>query len=438
MADSNRYTAYRVLLQMEKNQSYSNLELNKQIQEQNPDAPALVRELVYGVLENRIYLDHLLKQLIPRGLSGVKKPVKALLRLGLYQLVFMDSVPDYAAVSETVRLARKVTPGREGFVNGVLRGYGRQKEKLTLPDRGSDPVDYLSVRYSCDLWIVNLWMNQYGVTKTEALLAAGNRRPLLSVRVNLLRTSRDALKRSLLDKGFQAGESAQSRRLLFVRGSGLLETEEYASGLFSVQDTASLLAAEILQPQPGETVYDICAAPGGKSLAMAEIMENKGLIRAFDIYAHKLALVEKESERLGISIIQLKEQDGMKPHRELDQTADRVLVDGPCSGLGVIRRKPEIKYKAVCDQGRQLAEKQLLILSEAARYVKMGGYLLYSTCTINKIENEQVVKQFLSGNREFQLERMMQLFPDEGENDGFFICKMQRKTGKGDMNGSRL
>lgn len=436
--DGNRRTAFEALLQIEKNQSYSNLELNRQIQERRPDAPALVRELVYGVLENQIYLDHLLGQLIPKGLSGVKKPVKILLRMGLYQLIFMDSVPDYAAVSETVKLARKAARGRDGFVNGVLRSYGRRKDELTLPDRTTEPLEYLSVRYSCDLWIVKLWAEQYGLEKTESLLTAGNRRPELSIRVNLLKTSRQDLMEELSNKGFSVRPYEESPRVLFVKGSGLLETEAYSKGLFSVQDAASVLAAELMGPEPGEIVYDICAAPGGKTLAMAEMMENRGLIRAFDIYPHKLALIEKEAVRLGVSLIETETKDGTAACRALDQTADRVLVDGPCSGLGVIRRKPEIKYKSICDQGRSLAEKQLQLLREASRYVKNGGHLLYSTCTINQIENQQTVERFLAENDDFRLEKMLQLLPDEGEHDGFFICRMQRSAGKGDMDGSRL
>lgn len=436
--DASRRTAFEVLLQMEKNQSYSNLELNRQIQGRRPDSPALVRELVYGVLENRIYIDYLLNQLIPKGLSGVKKPVKILLRMGLYQLIFMESVPDYVAVSETVKLARQVARGRDGFINGVLRGYGRKKDSLTLPDQKTSPEEYLSVRYSCDPSIVELWIRQYGPEKAESLLAAGNRRPALSIRVNLLKTSRQDLMEELESKGFSVRLYEGSPRVLFVKGSGLLETEAYKTGLFSVQDAASVLAAEILGPQPGETVYDICAAPGGKTLAMAEMMENRGLIRAFDIYPHKLALIEKEAGRLGISVIKTETKDGTAACRALDGTADRVLVDGPCSGLGVIRRKPEIKYRPVEGQGRDLAEKQFQLLQEASRYVKTGGYLLYSTCTVNQIENQQTAERFLAENHDFQLKKMLQLMPDEGEHDGFFICRMRRGMGKGDMNGSRL
>ncbi len=426
--DINRKTAYLTLLEIEKNQAYSNLELNKQITENKPDNSAFVRELVYGVLENKIYLDYLLENLIERGLRGIKKPVLTLLRMGLYQIIFMDSVPGYAATSETVKLAKRMTPGRDGFINGVLRGYGKKGGDISLPDRERDLEGYLSVRYSYARWIVRLWISQYGEEMAERLLAQGNRRPKLSVRVNLLKTDRSSLARDLRKQGFETEEAALSERVLFVKGAGLLETEEYRNGLFSVQDQASVLAAEILDPKPLDTVLDICAAPGGKSLAMAELMKNAGAVTAFDIHKHKLKLLEKEAVRLGISIITVEENDGCVMREDLLETADRVLVDGPCSGLGVIRRKPEIKYKELTDQGRGLAEKQLQILTVSGKYVKKGGVLLYSTCTVNQLENTEVIRKFLENNLDFEFVSDRQFLPETDETDGFYICKMRKKS----------
>lgn len=424
--DINRKTAFQTLLEIEKNGAYSNLELNHRIKLLKPDSPAFVRELVYGVTEQKLYLDYLLQSLIPKGLKGVKKQVLTLLRMGLYQIIFMDSVPEYAAVGETVKLARKVAVGREGFVNGVLRGYCKKRDQIKLPDRCRDTAAYLSVRYSCGQDIVRLWLSQYGEEKTEKLLAAANRTPKLSVRVNLLKTSREELSEKLRAEGFETEEGTLSQRILFVQGSGLLETESYRKGLFSVQDQASCLTAEKLAPNPGDTVLDICAAPGGKSLAMAEIMENKGRIRAFDIYEHKLALLNREAERLGLSVIETETNDGTKERTDLLASADCVLVDGPCSGLGVIRRKPEIKYREISDEGRSFAEKQLQILETSAVYVKKGGRLLYSTCTINATENSRVAEKFLAEHKEFIREEQIQLLPDESETDGFFICTMRK------------
>ena len=425
--DINRKTAYTVLLKTEKEQAYSNLELNRQIQLLKPDNPPFVRELVYGVLENKIYLDHILSSLIPKGLRGIKKQVLTLLRMGLYQIIFMDSVPSYAAASETVKLAKKLTPGRDGFINGVLRGYEKKKETIVLPDRSRNLIEYLSVRYSYTEWIVKLWLSIFGEEKTERLLAAGNERPDISVRVNFLKTDRKSLASALEKQGFQTKESSESSRVLLVKGSGLLDTVQYREGYFSMQDTASVLAAEALCAKPGETVLDICAAPGGKSLALAEIMENTGLIRSFDIYRHKLSLLEREAERLGISIVETEENDGCAIRSDLSETADCVLVDGPCSGLGVIRRKPEIKYKEISDDGASLAEKQLRILTVSSRYVKPGGILQYSTCTVNRLENEDVVRQFLENHREFVKVFERQLLPDTDAADGFYICRMEKR-----------
>ena len=433
MADLNRKTAYQTLLEIEKNQAYSNIELNHQIGQLKPDNPAFVRELVYGVLENQIYLDHILKQLIPKGLKGVKKPIKVLLRMGLYQLIFMDSVPEYAAVNETVKLARKAAPGRDGFLNGVLRGYGKKKEQITMPDPEQDLAEYLSVRYSFDSSIVKLWLSQYSVEETERLLENSNMRPPLSIRVNLMKTTPEALEHKLTGEGFVLEKASLCDRVFFVKGSSLLETESYRKGMFSVQDVASVLAVDILAPKAGDTVMDICAAPGGKTLAMGEKMENQGRILAFDVYAHKLDLMQAQAKRLGLSIIETGQQDGTVFNEAYVGLADKVLVDGPCSGLGVLRRKPEIKHRPVSEDVSALAEKQLAILENACCYVKPGGDLLYSTCTINKRENGDVVRTFLDRHPDYEMIEERQLLPGRDEADGFYICKMHRKSMKGEQ-----
>lgn len=425
--DINRITAYNVLFDIEKNGAYSNIELNKQISSLSPDSPAFVRELVYGVTENRLYIDYILSQLISRGLRGVKKQPLTLLRMGIYQLRFMDSVPEYAAVNETVNLARKLARGREGFINGVLRGYIKRKNEDFLPDREKDSVHYLSVKYSYAEWIVKLWIEQYGEEACEAMLAAGNQTPKLSIRVNTMKCDRESLSEKLKADGFDVENGNLSERVLFVRGMGLLETEEYEKGMFTVQDESSVLAVETLNPQAGERIIDMCAAPGGKTLAMAECMQNSGIIRAYDVYEHKLKLIANESERLGISIIETGEQDGTVFSSALENWADRVLVDGPCTGLGVVRRKPEIKYRELDDDGRGLAVKQLEILNNAAGYVKKGGYLLYSTCTINKLENDFVTNEFISSHPEYELELSRQLMPGIDETDGFYISRFKKK-----------
>lgn len=432
--DINRRTAYAVLLDMETNHSYSNLALNNFIGENRPDSPAFVRELVYGVTGNRILLDYYLSAQIPSGLGRVKKKDLTLLRMGLYQMLYMDSVPAYAAVSETVNLARRFCKGREGFINGVLRSFQRrlQQDGLQglpqLPDRQKEPEKYFSVKYSAALWLVELWLESYGLAETERLLAASEERPVLSLRVNRKKTGRQELMGLLKQDGFDVEAGSLSDRVILMKGkgTGILEHRLYKEGWFSIQDQASAATADKVHPLSGNLVVDVCAAPGGKTLAMAEAMEDTGEVYAFDIYEHKLKLIEEQAERLGLRSIRTGKQDARQVFEPLREKADRVLADVPCSGLGVIRRKPEIKLKEADQMDfEELIHRQEEILHAASAYVKPGGILVYSTCTINPAENERQIHRFLEKHREFSLTEMQQLLPEWG-NDGFYICKLLR------------
>jgi len=426
--DLNRKTAYEVLLDMETNQSYSNLALNNFIDKNKPENPAFVRELVYGVLENRILLDYYLAALVASGLKKVKKQDLTILRMGVYQILAMDSVPDYAAINESVVLARKFCRGRDKFINGVLRNFQRRQAELeaSLPDRSFDPAKYLSVRYSAASWLVDLWLAAYGLDKTEGLLAASNGRPLLCLRTNLLKGTREELMQRLVEAGYQVEAGTLSDRSILVtgKGTGILEHDLFHEGWFSVQDEASTLTADTVNPKPGNLVMDVCAAPGGKTMAMAELMGTEGEIYAFDIYEHKLKLIQEQAARLGTGIVKTRCQDGRIALKELEGKADCVLADVPCSGLGVIRRKPEIKTKDTAEMDfAELVQRQNEILESASTYVKPGGTLVYSTCTVNPAENEEQVRMFCERHPEFKLESMKQLMPDR-ETDGFFISKL--------------
>ena len=428
--DLNRKTAYEVLLDMETNQSYSNLALNNFIEKNKPENPAFVRELVYGVLENRILLDYYLAALVASGLKKVKKQDLTILRMGVYQILAMDSVPDYAAINESVVLARKFCRGRDKFINGVLRNFQRRQAELeaSLPDRSFDPAKYLSVRYSAASWLVDLWLAAYGLDKTEGLLAASNGRPLLCLRTNLLKGTREELMQRLGEAGYQVEAGTLSDRSILVtgKGTGILEHDLFREGWFSVQDEASTLTADTVNPKPGNLAVDVCAAPGGKTMAMAELMGTEGEIYAFDIYEHKLKLIQEQAARLGTGIVKTRCQDGRIALKELEGQADCVLADVPCSGLGVIRRKPEIKTKDHAEMDfAELVQRQKEILESASTYVKPGGTLVYSTCTVNPEENEEQVRMFCERHPEFKLESMKQLMPDR-ETDGFFISKMSR------------
>ena len=422
--DVNRKTAYEILLEVEKNEAYSNLAINRFVRKNTPDKETFVRELVYGVLENRILLDYYLNALIPSGVKKVKPRELTLLRMGLYQLIYMDSVPEYAAVNETVDMARRLTRGREKFVNGVLRAYLKNRGSIVLPTPEKEPVKYLSVAYSVSEWIAELWLKTYGYAKTEEILAAANRPPRLSARVNVTKTDAKKLAEELEKDGFTVEISDKTDRGLFISGSRLLESEPYSRGLFSVQDIASIMTSDILGAKSGDTVIDVCAAPGGKTVATAEMMKNQGRIIAMDFYEHKLALIEEQARRCGIDIIETKCHDSTEAFSEFAGKADCVLCDAPCSGLGVIARKPEIKYRKKPALA-ELTERQAKLLSASAAYVKAGGTLVYSTCTINKEENEKQIERFLLENKDFAVEKQLQLLPTDG-TDGFFICKLTR------------
>jgi ribosomal RNA small subunit methyltransferase RsmB len=413
-------------MDVESKQAYSNIALNHYISGGKPDSPAFVRELVYGVLENKIYLDYVIDQFVKNPTAKMKTSDLIVLRMGIYQLKFLGGVPEYAAVNETVDLAKKYCVGRDGFINGVLRNYLRAGKEVELPDRSADLVRYLSVKYSYETWIIELWLEQYASEFVEELLAAGNKTPDLVIRVNFLNTTREDLKRRIVAKGYHATDGHLCKEALHVEGRGLLGGKLYQSGMFSVQDESSILAVNMLDPQPYEMIMDVCAAPGGKTLAIAEKMKDRGTVTAWDIYKRKLAIIDKEAERLGITNVQTRTWDSTRVDSSMMEKADRVLVDAPCSGLGVVRRKPEIKYKKRTRDIEELPKKQLAILSASSKYVKPGGILVYSTCTISPYENQMVVKDFLKKNTSFSKVEELQLLPNVNDTDGFFICKMKK------------
>ena len=426
--DINRKTAYLALMDVESRKAYSNLAINHQIALNKPGSPAFVRELVYGVLENKLTLDYYIDQLLNEGIERLRQQELNIIRMGIYQLSRMDSVPEYAAVNESVVLAKRYTKGMAGLVNGVLREYLSKKIQLRLPDRADGEVEYLSIKYSYAPWIVQLWLENYSADFVEALLKAGNVTPPMTVRLNWLKVMKQDLIKKLEEQHFSVEEGRLCQNALNVKGSRLLDTEMYKLGMFTPQDESSMLVAEKLDPKHGELVMDVCAAPGGKTTAIAERMNNTGRIIASDIYRRKLDLIDKEAKRLGITNIETRSWDATRVDSSMLHKADRVLVDAPCSGLGVVRRKPEIKYKPMTEEMELLPKKQLAILSASSSYVKPGGRLVYSTCTVNPNENERVTELFLKRNPSFsKIERTL-LLPNINGTDGFFICVMEKST----------
>lgn len=438
-----RQLAFDILLRIKRDGAYSNLALNQALSRENAgrqDA-SFIAALVYGVLERGITLDWILSPYLKRGVAGLDTEVHIILRMGLYQLCFMEGVPDMAAVNESVQLAgyaRKTSA--KGLVNAVLRSFIREGKPLRIVS-SPKTVRELSVAFSCPEWMVKLWENQYDFKTAAAIAEASLGRPALAARVNTLKISAAELADRLRERGVTAVPHDWLADCLLLSSTGGIESlPEFREGLFHIQDVSSQMAAAALAPQPGNRLLDCCSAPGSKSFTLAQQMENRGQILACDLYLHRLRLIEEGAKRLGISIIQTRMRDGAAPDKVEEAAFDCVLCDVPCSGLGVIRRKPEIKEHPP-ESLDELPELQLKILQNAAKLVKPSGRLVYSTCTLNKKENEGVISRFLEGNFSFKPLQLSEIFdkikrtgspgttilPGEFDGDGFFIALLVRE-----------
>lgn len=445
--DTDRYMAYRTLVRVFGSQAFSNLALNAEAMDKVRNQ-AFVREIVYGVIKMRNRLDFYLSQLVRDGLGSVKLEILTLLETGVYQIMFMDTVPDHSAVDETVKIAKSEFHGKSGFVNGVLRNFLRKHDELAGPENIQDPAVRMNRMYSVDDSIIKLLSDQYGTQPCENMLRASVERPPLFINVNTLRTDIETLAEEIA--GYADGYD-KYLNLIKVKGHGILETEYFEKGLFFIQSEASSKAVSDFDPEPGETVLDVCAAPGGKSFAMAIRMKNEGKIYSFDLKANRLRLIEANKKRLGISIIESEVHDASDLIGEFVGSADKVLCDVPCSGLGMMARKPEIRYKDVSRLDR-LYDLQYRILRTSSEYVRPGGRIMYSTCTVNKHENEEITERFLSEHDDFTVVESHVLLPglDSGRTldriligtgdahkdqkqgfldmaDGFYYCIMERK-----------
>ncbi len=421
---NSRTVAYEILLKIERDKAYSNLTLDKELSESDLSSldKALASRIVYGVLERKITLDYALNQYIKSGVKKLKPNVKTALRMGAYQILFMDKIPPSAAVNESVKLIKKKAQYASGMVNGVLRNLIRSG--FEWPDE-NDKILYNSVKYSCPEWLVELWFGYLGEEDTVKLLEHSLLPPPLYIRVNTIKTTTDELIELLAVKGITAEKTDVEDSLLLHGVSDVSNMKEYKSGFFFVQDLSSQVCAKSLNAQSGDTVFDMCCAPGGKTFTIAQTMKNKGKIKAFDIYDSRLQLVEQSAKRLGIEIVEVKNQDASKFYPDCGM-ADRILCDVPCSGLGIIRRKPEIKYKAK-EELNSLPEIQFSILMNASKYLKSSGILIYSTCTLNPSENEEICDRFISENPDFsKVGEYRRLLPQNDLSDGFFIAKFRK------------
>jgi len=432
-----REVALKILYRTEKEGSFPNLLLSNDLKSlQNPVDRALASNFVYGVLKNKLALDYIISKFSKIRLNKLSPWVLNILRIGVFQLLYMDKIPIYAACNESVTLAKRyANKGAVGFVNGVLRAVARDGENIEFPDKTKNLTEYLSVFYSHPQWIVEKLLNQYGAEVCEEILKANNSVPNLFVRANLLKTTAAELQEVLNADGIVTeldNETPCCLRVLSNFGD-VVKAEAFTDGVFTVQDRSSTLAGQALEPHSGDVVLDMCAAPGGKTTHLAELMKNTGEIIACDIHEHKLKLINDAGRRLDIDIIETKLLDGTELHEEFIEKFDKILIDAPCSGIGVLHKKPDIRYAAPRNSSAQediaeLVECQAKILDNAAKYLKPGGVMVYSTCTILKEENSEQIERFLARNGDFEKLYETQIFAHATGGSGFYICKLRRRA----------
>ena len=443
-----REVALKIINEVVHNNAYANIALAREINrgKLTDQDRRFITELVYGTIKAKETLDWMISFYINRPIDKIAPVILNILRLGMYQMFFLSKIPVSAACNQAVELTKKYGHlGTVKFVNAVLRNAGRSPEKIVYPDKQKQLVKFLALTYFHPAWLVARWVKRLGAEATEELCRINNVTPLLCLRTNTLKITRTELLVILESEGFVAEPSLWTPEGIICHSSPALSTlKSLRAGLFQIQDESSMLVAHVLGAEPGEFIIDACGAPGGKSTHIGALMHNKGRILSIDIHEHKLALTRENAQRLGISIIETPLLDARTIGTQYFGQADRVLVDAPCSGLGVLRRKADSRWRKEESMLKELPLLQKAILHSAADCVKENGILVYSTCTTEPEENQAVVESFLEERKDFVLEQtssflpplghdgtMVQLWPHIDHVDGFFIARLQRvKTGE--------
>lgn len=440
---SARKLAYRGLWQIFHEEAYANLTIQQLLRKYELSSAdrRFLTELIYGVCRRYNRLLWIIGQVASRPVEKIDPKVRLLLCLGLYQIMDLSSVPDSAAVNETVKIAKSVThAGNVRFVNGVLRNYLRKKDTISFPSEEETPILHDALMYNEPEWLVKKWTTAWGREKARAVFSALNTIAPTDIRVNTLKISAARLQEELLEKGVEPAPIPFSQDG-FSLGSSLpfFKGEFLKKGTAYVQNRASMIPALVLGPMPKDQVLDMCAAPGSKTTQMAAMMKNQGTITAWDLYPHKIQIIEENCRRLGITCVKARVHDSTEDVPSIHGLYDRVLLDAPCSGLGVIGRKTEIRWRRTEKDLSFFPPLQQELLDRAADYVKPGGCLVYSTCTLAAEENEGNIRWFLERHPNFELmpfvlpglsesKGMLTLWPDIHHSDGFFAAKMRRKS----------
>lgn len=425
-----------ILMEVTKENAYSHLVIRSVLEKYqylDKKERAFITRVSEGTIQYMIELDYIINQFSKVKVNKMKPVIRNILRMSVYQLKYMDAVPASAACNEAVKLARKKGFGSlSGFVNGVLRNVSRNLELITYPDEALEPVKALSVRYSMPEWMVEQWLSEYGKERTVDMLLAFLTEAPITIRTNQNKITPVELKERLETEGVTVmpldGEKYPKLSYAFaISGFDYLNgLSSFKEGLFYVQDISSMMVAEYAAPKMGDFCIDVCAAPGGKSIHLAEKLKGTGHVEARDLTEYKVGLIEDNIARHQLSNITAKQQDATVCDEESVGKADILIADLPCSGLGVLRKKTDIKYRMSSGQQQELAALQRQILDAVHAYVKPGGTLIYSTCTIHRSENEENVAWFVEKYPEFEIVEMKQMFPKETLGDGFFIAKLVR------------
>lgn len=446
MVDKVREVALKVLYNIEVNKAYSNITLDEEINKNmkildNRDI-GFISELTYGVITWKLTIDEIIKKYSNLRLNKISPWILNILRMGIYQIVFLNKVPKSAAVNESVNLAKRYGhKGSSNFVNAILRKVSKNDYEEMFKIENN--VERISKTNSMPVWIVETLLKENTLEKVEEICKNSNLKPELSIRVNNLKTSKEELKKKLEEKDIKVENGVLEDFLILKNAKNIENIEEFKNGFFTVQDEAAGLTAKILNPQINDTVLDACSSPGGKTTYLAEIMKDKGEVIAFDIHPHRVKLVEQVSKRLNLKSIKTDVKDSSIYDEKYKEKFDKILLDVPCLGLGVLKRKPDIKWQRKKEDIEEISKIQKQILDTCSKYLKKGGVLVYSTCSILKEENEDVVNEFLEKNENFEMEKIeleennyfkkfcknnkfLQVYQSE-KSDGFFICKMIKK-----------
>lgn len=446
MIDRARETALKTLYKIDKNEGYSNIILNEELEKSKKNLSekdiGLISEIVYGTITWRLTIDEIIKKYSKIKLKKLSIWILNILRMGIYQIIFLDKIPKSATVNESVNLAKRYGhKGSANFVNAILRKVNKNDYKDFSNILNDE--DRISKLFSMPKWIIEELLKEMNMENVEQICKCSNMKPKINIRVNNLKTNKQKLKEELLKRNIDFKDGKLEDFLIVEKMKNIESLDLFKKGFFTIQDEMAGLISIVLEPQKGQNILDCCSAPGGKTTYIAELIENEGNIEAWDIHEHRVRLVQENAKRLGVTCISTKVQDSTIYSEENKDKYDKILLDVPCLGLGVLKRKPDIKWTRNKEDIEEISKLQMQILDTCSKYLKKGGELVYSTCSILKSENEEIIENFVQKNYDFEIINLNENFKkyneekykkskyiklfQNSENDGFFIAKLRRK-----------